>query len=130
VLSYDNIYKETGLTAPHEITEFLKKFKHVLTQKFTIIPRNEYKATASYLGITILDVKDTISQLTYKDYLNGPEKDKGRQGFMIWEFGVLMQGEDIYIKLSDDFGFNIAKCLSFHIAAYQFNFPYKSRKDE
>ena len=117
------------MAVPHEITEFLKKFKHVLTQGFIIIPRNDYKLTCSYLGITISDVKDTISQLTYKDYVNGPEKDKGKPGNMIWEFGVHMQGQDIYIKLSDDFSFNRAKCLSFHIAAYSFKFPYKPRKD-
>ena len=109
-----------------EITDFLKKFKHVLTQGFIIIPRNDYKLTCSYLGITISDVKDTISQLTYKDYSNGPEKDKDRPGNMIWEFGVRMHGEDIYIKLSDDFNFNIAKCLSFHIAAYPIKLPHKT----
>jgi hypothetical protein len=114
------------LASPHEITEFLKKFKHILTQGFIIIPRNEYKATISYLGITISDVKAIISQLTYKNYLNGPEKDKGRQGNMIWEFGVHIQGEAIYIKLSDDFSFNRAKCLSFHIAVHPIEFPYRT----
>jgi hypothetical protein len=87
------------LASIQEITEFLKKFKHVLTQNFIVIPRSDYKTTCSYLGITISDVKNTISQLTYKDYMNGPEKDKGRPGNMVWEFGVRMQGEEIYIKL-------------------------------
>ncbi len=109
-----------------EITDFLKKFKHILTQGFIIIHRNEYKTTCSYLGITISDVKDTISQLTYKDYSNGPEKDKGRPGNMIWEFGVHIQGEEIYIKLSDDFSFDRAKCLSFHIAAHPIKLPHKT----
>ena len=114
------------MAVPHEITEFLKKFKHVLTQGFIIIPRNDYKLTCSYLGITISDVKDTISQLTYKDYINGPEKDKDKPGNMIWEFGVRMLGEVIYIKLSDDFSFDRAKCLSFHIAAHPIKLPHKT----
>jgi len=114
------------LAAPQEITEFLKKFKHVLTQGFIIIPREDYKLTVSYLGITISDVKDTISQLTYKDYINGPGKDKGRPGNVIWEFGVHIQGEAIYVKLSDDFNFDRAKCLSFHIAVHPFKFPHRT----
>jgi hypothetical protein len=113
------------LPSIQEITDFLKKFKHSLTQGFIIIPRNDYKATCSYLGITISDVKDTISQLTYKDYMKGPEKDTGRPGNMIWEFGVHMQGEEIYIKLSDDFSFDGAKCLSFHIAVHPIKLPHK-----
>lgn len=114
------------MASTHEITDFLKKFKHVLTQEFIIIPRNDYKLTCSYLGITISDVKDTISQLTYKEYSKGPEKDKDRPGNMIWEFGVYMLGEVIYIKLSDDFSFDRAKCLSFHIAAHPIKLPHKT----
>ncbi len=117
------------MASTQEITEFLKKFKHVLTQNFIVIPRSDYKTTCSYLGITISDVKNTISQLTYKDYMNGPEKDKGRPGNMVWEFGVRMQGEEIYVKLSDDFGFDRAKCLSFHIAVHPIKLPHRTRKD-
>lgn len=114
------------MVPPQEITDFLKKFKHVLTQGFIIIPREEYKLTVSYLGITISDVKDVLSQLTYKDYMNGPEKDRDRPGVMIWEFGVHIQGEAVYIKLSDDFNFDRAKCLSFHIAVRPFRFPHRT----
>lgn len=113
------------MTNPLEITEFLKKFKQALAQGFIIIPRPEYKATISYLGIKISYVKNILAQLTYKDYMNGPEKDRDRPGNMIWEFGVHIQGEEIYIKLSDDFNYNMAKCLSFHIAVHPIEYPYK-----
>lgn len=117
--------QEGILATPEEITVFLKKFKQVLTQGFIIIPRPAYKTTVAYLGIKISYLKNIISHLTYKDYINGPEKDRDRPGNMIWEFGNHIQGEDIYIKLSDDFNFNRAKCLSFHIAAHPLRYPYK-----
>lgn len=114
------------MASPQEITDFLKKFKLVLLQDFTFIKRKKNLDTVSRLGITIPYVKTLFAQLTYKDYINGPEKDKDRHGNMIWEFGIHIQGEEIYIKLSDDFSFNKAKCISFHIADFPIKYPYKT----
>ncbi|MFZ2603761.1 MAG: hypothetical protein WAX79_07175 [Candidatus Omnitrophota bacterium] len=113
------------MATPQEITDFLKKFKHVLSVDITFIPRRDNVATIAYLGITIAYVKTILSQLTYKDYIRGPLSDKDKHGNMLWEFGTHIQGEDIYIKLSDDFNFNKAKCISFHIATYSLVYPYK-----
>ena len=110
-----------------EVTSFLKQFKHVLLQGFTFIPRKKNLDTVIYLGITIPYVKMIFSQLTYEDYISGPEKDRDRPSNMIWEFGIHAQGKDIYIKLSDDFSFNKAKCISFHIADYPIKYPYKTK---
>lgn len=113
------------MAAPEEITDFLKKFKIVLLSGFIFIPRKKNLDTISLLGIKISYVKTLFAQLTYKDYINGPEKDKDRHGNLIWEFGIHIQGKEIYIKLSDDFSFNRAKCISFHIADYPIKYPYK-----
>ena len=96
------------MTTPQEITGFLKKFKYVLLQEFVFIKRKKNLDTVSYLGIKISYIKTLFAQLTYKDYISGPEKDKDRQGNMVWQFGIHVQGEEIYIKLSDDFSFNRA----------------------
>lgn len=112
------------MASPQEITDFLKKFKYFLPQGFIFVPRKKNLDTVSYLGITIPYVKTIFSQLTYKNYVNGPKKDKDRHGNAIWEFGIHIQGEEIYIKLSDDFGFNKAKCISFHVADYPIKYPY------
>ncbi len=114
------------MATPQEITDFLKKFKQVLSVDIVFIPRRDNVTTIAYLGITIAYVKTILSQLTYKDYICGPQSDKNRSGSMLWEFGVNLQGEDIYIKLSDDFSFNRAKCISFHIAAFLLVYPYKT----
>ncbi len=116
------------MVSPQEITDFLKKFKHVLSVDIVFIPRRDNVATIAYLGITIAYVKTILSQLTYKDYIRGPLSDKAKPGNMLWEFGVNIQGEDIYIKLSDDFGFDRAKCISFHIATYPLVYPHKKNQ--
>ncbi len=104
------------MAKPEEITAFLKKFKPLVVSEINFIKSKDNLATISYLGLTIPDIKSILSQLTYKDYVKGPEKDNDRRGNMIWEFGVHIKSEDIYIKLSDDFSFDKAKCISFHIS--------------
>lgn len=113
------------MAKPEEITTFLKKFKPLAVNELNFISRKDNLATISYLGLTIPDVKSILSQLTYKDYVKGPEEDKDRPGNMIWEFGIHIKGEDIYIKLSDDLSFDKAKCISFHIAKYPIQYPFE-----
>jgi len=55
----------------------------------------------------------------------GPEKDRDRKRGNIWEFGAEIDNEEVYIKLSDDFSRNIAKCISFHKAEFKISYPYK-----
>lgn len=43
----------------------------------------------------------------------------------IWEFGVEIDNEEVYIKLSDDLSHNIAKCISFHKTEFKISYPYK-----
>ena len=113
------------MAKPEEITAFLKKFKPLIVKELNFVRRKENLATISSLGLTIPDVKSILSQLTYKDYVKGPESDKDGSGSMVWEFGIHIKGEAIYIKLSDDFSFDKARCISFHIAMYPVQYPYK-----
>ena len=63
--------------------------------------------------------------LTYENYHRGPEKDRDRKKNSVWIFGAEVDNEEIYIKLSDDFNCDIAKCISFHKAESKINYPYK-----
>ena len=117
-------------SAKEEITVFLRKFKEVATsngnKSFTICCRPEYKITIAHLGITVGQTKQEILNLTYEDYMNGPEQDHQKKNSKIWEFGIILNGEEIYIKLSDDFSEGVAICISFHLAGYPINCPYKN----
>ena len=78
------------------------------------------------LGITIPQAVNIILNLNYKNYCSGPETDKIYPKHHLWVFGYEHEGEEIYIKLSDDFGHNIAKCISFHKADFVMQYPYKN----
>lgn len=64
--------------------------------------------------------------LSPSDYIGGPKPDKDRPG-QVWEFGKIITGMEIYIKLKTARvgKVQIAKCLSFHLAEYALRFPLK-----
>ena len=101
------------------------KFKKYMVDKFTFIPRRSNIDTLARLGITVKHARQIIVQLTYKDYYRGPARDRGGPEFNVWEFGKEINGDQLYIKLSDDFAYDYAKCISFHIAEYEIKYPYK-----
>ena len=108
-----------------EIIAFLRKFKRLAQNNFTFVHRKKNLDSISRLGIKIRQAKTVIMQLTYENYHKGPEKDRDRKKGNIWEFGTEIDSEEVYIKLSDDFSHNIAKCISFHKAEFEMSFPYK-----
>lgn len=94
--------------------------------RFTLIPRRKNLDDIARFGISISDVKNAIFQLTYKNYVLGPEKDLGNKGYNVWVFGVDIGGNEFYIKLSDDFRGNEARCISFHKADSTCNYQYRN----
>lgn len=114
-----------GKITPQEITAFLKDFKSHLQKKFVFIQRQKNLQTLALLGITVKHAKEVIAALMYCDYCRGPMQDRDRQNANVWEFGYSISGKNIYIKLSDDFSSGYAKCISFHIAEFEVEFPCK-----
>ena len=108
-----------------EITAFLRDFKRLAQNKFVFIRRKKNLDSIAQLGVKIRHVKNLILQLTYRDYVSGPKKDRDRKKGNIWEFGAKIDNEEVYIKLSDDFGHGIAKCISFHKAEFKMDYQYK-----
>lgn len=108
-----------------EIIAFLRNFKRWAQRNFIFIHRKKNLDAISQLGIKIKQAKAIIMQLTYENYHQGPEKDRDRNVGNIWEFGAKVDSQEVYIKLSDDFSQNIAKCISFHKAEFEISYPYK-----
>lgn len=75
-------------------------------------------------GLTIKDVKNAIFGLTFKNYIEGPCKDRDRNGSRLWIFGVEITDIEFYVKLSDNFKGNVAKCISFHEPDFECKYPY------
>jgi len=113
------------ISTTSEIIDFLRNFKRVAQSNFTFITRKKNLDSISQLGVKIKQAKAIIMQLTYENYHKGPERDRDRKKGNIWEFGAEIDNEEVYIKLSDDFNHNIAKCISFHKAEFEISYPYK-----
>ena len=91
-----------------------------------MVPRRKNLASLAKLGLTKRNCKEEILSLSEADYCNGPKPDTDRLG-EIWEFGKLIEGKEVYIKLKIAQVGNemIAKCLSFHVAEYPLCFPFR-----
>lgn len=124
MLSYDNTIG-AQLETPENITSFLNEFKSYWVKSYHFADREVNFRTIGYLGITPQQARGIIAQLTYKNYYKGPSEDLKRSGCSIWEFGETIQGQEVYIKLSDDFKFGVAICISFHLADYPVKYLYK-----
>lgn len=92
-----------------------------------IVNRNEYRETLNSLNLTPGIAKEVIDNLNVENYYRGPfESDDGGEGD-IWEFGVNIDGNEIYIKIFilSKHKSILIKCISFHIAEYPIIYPLK-----
>ena len=115
---------------PWKVKLFLFQFKEFAQNIFSFYPREESLDTIARLGITILQAKQEILELTYEDYYRGPIPDTdSKKGGEYWEFGKLICGQEIFIKLKTVPEHNASICFSFHIPERQIEYPFKRRKE-
>lgn len=112
------------------VRRFLREFKQIATagRGVDIVDRRKNMQSLAQLGLTKRNGIAVILGLSVEDYCDGPKPDKGRQG-EIWEFGRVMEGKEVYIKLkiAQAGEVRLAKCLSFHIAEHPLCFPCKKK---
>ena len=114
-----------------QVAVFLKDFKSIVTEGrgLDAINRETNRDALIELNLTKRIRKKEILSLSKEDYCSGPKPDKDMPG-NIWEFGKIINGEEIYIKLkiAEAGHVRIAKCISFHKAKFPLIFPLKKRK--
>ena len=107
---------------------FLADYKICLDTSARIVqPRKVNDETIKQLGYTALDVINVLYSLAVIDYCAGPKDDK-LHGGVYWEFGKMVEGHLIYIKLklhTKKDGSDIPYCYSFHISDSSMSFPLK-----
>ena len=113
-----------------KVTLFLFQFKEFAQKNFSFAEWDKSLDTIARLGITIQQAKDEILGLTYEDYYRGPIPDKDHKGEEFWEFGRIICGEEIFIKLKTVSKHSVAVCFSFHIPDETIEYPYKRRGQE
>jgi hypothetical protein len=80
------------------------------------------------LEITPNQRKETISNLKIENYSKGPIEETMRNIAPMWVFGKTIKNKEIYIKISLGKENTNAICISFHIAEYELEYPYKNEK--
>jgi len=115
---------------PWQVTLFLFQFKEFAQNTLSFYPREESLDTIARLGITIPRAKKEILGLTYEDYYRGPIQDTdSKKGGEYWEFGKLIRGQEIFIKLKTVSEYGAAICFSFHIPEEKIEYPFKRREE-
>ncbi len=119
-----------NIATQSEIITFLEQFKFFAQNLscFSFIEREKNMQTITELGISIAQAVNVILELTYKNYVKGPSLDRDRPGQNVWEFGCYLDNNELYIKLSNNFKYGIAKCISFHKANFSITYPYSERE--
>ena len=111
-----------------QVAVFLKEFKSIVTRGrgLLVIPRKTNRDTLIELSINKRIRIIEILSLSKENYCNGPKPDKDMPGD-IWEFGKVINGVEVYIKLkiADAACERIAKCISFHKAKFPLDFPLR-----
>lgn len=115
------------------IRRFLREFKEIATGRrgIDIVDRRKNMQALAKLGLTKKNCREEILNLSVEDYCDGPKPDKDRPG-EVWEFGKLIEGKELYIKLkiAQVKDVKLAKCLSFHVAEWPLCFPFGSNSQE
>ncbi|MCM1214905.1 MAG: type II toxin-antitoxin system MqsR family toxin [Lachnospiraceae bacterium] len=112
----------TGQTNRTDIVTFLEKAKRLISKgKYDFVPRRKNMQALAAHGLTITDAKAEILALVANDYYKGPKQDfdPERTGD-IWEFKKEVDGMQFYVKvkITQENGEDILKCLSFHEAGF------------
>ena len=85
-------------------------------EKFSFVRRIKNMDTLSALGILISDVRDELLDLSFSDYISGPEVDYDLpKSDRLWIFKRNVSGQVIYIKFKVEYQTDgKVKVISFH----------------
>lgn len=116
------------MASKEDVAKFLRKLK-IKMEIFGVLfldDRGKNQQTLQELEISPSQRKEVIFKLGTEDYSEGPLEEKMRGILPMWVFGKEVSGKEIYIKMSMGNENNPAICISFHIAEFSINYPYKN----
>lgn len=85
----------------------------------------EIKTPKHLLDVELVPAARTniLENLEPEDYCEGPLEETIYGTGNMWVFGKEISGNEIYIKVA--MGNNSVICISFHLAEYPLNYPFK-----
>lgn len=117
------------MATKQEIEIFLKELR-VKIKIFGVLfldDRNKNQQTLLDLEITPSNRKEIITSLKAEEYSQGPLEEKMHGILPMWVFGKQVKKKEVYIKISMGTENSSAICVSFHIAEYPMNYPFKTK---
>ncbi len=112
----------------NSVEAFLDNFKVKLGIWGLIFQSNRQKNTQTIadLEIRVADVKAILSNLTARDYSQGPLPDSMfGGGAEMWVFGRDIKGREVYIKITLGTPNNPVICISFHFSEHPMKYPLR-----
>ena len=110
-----------------EIQKFLNDF-HQKVEIFDIIILNDREKNAktqASLGLSPNAQREVIKEIQVQDYSEGPITNILNAWGDLWVFGKDVNGQEVYIKIAYGMPNRQAICVSFHLAEFPMNYPYK-----
>lgn len=109
-----------------EVEQFLKQFK-IKLKVFGILDVERKKNTQTLLDLELLltQRRKILEQLKVEDYCEGPLEETMHGESEMWVFGKEVKGTEVYIKIALGAASEPVICISFHIAEYKLNYPFK-----
>jgi hypothetical protein len=117
------------MATEEEVETFLKQF-HVKLKIFRILfrdDRGKNMQALAELEITPTYRENVIKNIETIDYSDGPIVDTLNNVGEMWVFGKEVKGEEVYIKIALGNENSHTICISFHIAEYKMNYPFKKK---
>lgn len=110
-----------------QIESFLYEFKTKLNSFDVIfVNRDKNRNALLQLEITALQRLEYLQSLKLENYFKGPiENAFDPDCFPNWEFGMNIKGLEVYIKISLGKPNKSVICISFHLAEYKIEYPFK-----
>ena len=114
------------MTARHQVVLFLHLMKATAKQRFHFVRRKVNLDMLARLGMMPGDAKDRVMALTPRDYVRGPDQDRGYPQHDVWVFGLRVNDTELYVKIQV-FAEPPARCvcISFHEAERPMHYPFR-----
>lgn len=110
-----------------DVKGFLEQF-NIKAQVFGILFRDDRPKNAEALlelDITKMQREMIVKSLVPQDYVEGPVIDVLNKQKEMWVFGKDVKGREVYIKITLGYENGQTICISFHIAEYPLEYPFK-----
>ena len=117
------------MIARHQVALFLHLMKTTAQSRFVFVRRKETLDALAQLGITSKHAKSLVLALTPDDYVSGPEPDHNYPGLEVWVFGLVVSGQEVYVKLQvivDPPERSV--CISFHLPQHPMHYPLRQNR--